>query len=95
MLLSVLRVSGLTLLGVVLAAAPVPGQHEATATEIQEGERLFLGACAACHGPEGDAVFSVDLGHGQFRQASTDADLIRIIRNGIAGTSMPPTPPMA
>jgi putative heme-binding domain-containing protein len=33
----------------------------------------------------------VDLGHARFRQASTDADLIRIIRRGIPGTPMPPT----
>ena len=82
--------SGLVLLGVVLAAAPELGQHEATNAEIEDGGRLFLANCATCHGTEGDAVFSVDLGHGQFRQASSDADLIRIIRNGISGTSMPP-----
>jgi putative heme-binding domain-containing protein len=41
--------------------------------------RLFLANCAACHRPEGDAVPGVDLGHGKFRRASSDADLIRII----------------
>jgi putative heme-binding domain-containing protein len=84
------RVSGLVLLGLVLAATPAIGQHEATIDEVKDGERLFMSNCATCHGADGDAVFSVDLGHGQFRQASTDADLIRIIRSGIAGTSMPP-----
>lgn len=84
------RVSGLMLLSVVLAAAPVLGQHEATTSEIEDGKRLFMASCATCHGTDGDAVFSVDLGHGQFRQASSDADLVRIIRSGISGTSMPP-----
>ena len=85
-----LRSCALVLLAVVLAAASAVGQHEATTGEIEDGKRLFFANCATCHGADGDAVFSVDLGHGQFRQASTDADLVRIIRNGIAGTSMPP-----
>jgi putative heme-binding domain-containing protein len=84
------RVSGLILFGILVAGVPASGQHEATLPEIKEGERLFLGSCATCHGPEGDAVFSVDLGHGQFRQASSDAELVRIIQNGIANTPMPP-----
>jgi putative heme-binding domain-containing protein len=31
----------------------------------------------------------VDLGRGQFRRASSDQDLVRIIQNGIPGTPMP------
>ncbi len=45
---------------------------------------------AACHGPEGDAVPGVDLGHGKFKRASSDDDLVRIIQKGIPGTAMPP-----
>jgi putative heme-binding domain-containing protein len=36
-----------------------------------------------------DEVAGVDLGRGQFRRASSDQDLIRIIRSGIPGTPMP------
>jgi putative heme-binding domain-containing protein len=32
----------------------------------------------------------VTLGQGKFRRASSDNDLVQIIRNGIAGTAMPP-----
>ena len=81
----------LWLTGLILTVTPLVAQHEPTASDVMQGERLFLANCAACHGPEGDAVFGVDLAHGEFRRASTDADLIRIIRNGISGTDMPPS----
>jgi len=58
--------------------------------DVEDGQRLFVGSCANCHGPDGDAVPGVDLGHNQFRRASSDADLIEIIRRGIPGTAMPP-----
>jgi putative heme-binding domain-containing protein len=87
----VARPSALLLTGLILVIAPLVAQHESTPADIVQGERLFLANCATCHGPEGDAVFGVDLGHGEFRQASTDADLSRIIRNGIVNTDMPPS----
>src|SRR5207253_3821740 len=59
--------------------------------DIEEGARLFLATCSACHGADGEAVPGVDLGHGQFRRASTDDELVEIIRRGIAGTAMPPS----
>jgi putative heme-binding domain-containing protein len=58
--------------------------------DIEDGQRLYLGACTNCHGPDGNTVPGVDLGHGQFRRASSDAELADIIRRGIAGTAMPP-----
>jgi len=79
------------LAGLVAAAVPLVAQHEPTPADIAQGERLFLTNCASCHGTEGDAVFGVDLAHGEFQRASTDAELSRIIRNGIAGTAMPPS----
>jgi putative heme-binding domain-containing protein len=60
------------------------------AADVEDGQRLYLGACTNCHGPDGDAVPGVDLGHGQFRRASSDAELADIIRRGIPGTAMPP-----
>jgi putative heme-binding domain-containing protein len=46
--------------------------------------------CADCHGPEGDAVANVDLGHGRFRRATTDPELVGIVLRGIPNTAMPP-----
>ena len=57
--------------------------------DIEAGGQMFRANCAVCHGPEGDSVPGVDLAHGKFKRASSDADIIEIIRNGIPGTSMP------
>src|SRR6266581_1324197 len=74
----------------VLTAGALVAQQRYTPGDVQDGQRLFLVNCAACHGPEGDAVPGVDLGHGKFRRASSDDDLIKIVQKGIEGTSMPP-----
>ncbi len=79
-----------------LAASVTPGastrlaaaQHE-TAADIEDGGRVFRNSCANCHGPDGDQIAGVDLGRGQFTRATTDAELIQIIRNGIPNTEMP------
>jgi putative heme-binding domain-containing protein len=76
---------------IVSAAGPLLAQRELTAGDIEDGGQLFQANCATCHGPDGDAVPGVDLGHGQFRRASSDDDLVQIIRNGIPATAMPPT----
>jgi putative heme-binding domain-containing protein len=78
------------LLGLVLEAQPVFAQHE-TAADIEDGGRAFRDSCANCHGPDGDEIQGIDLGRGQFRRPLSNDELIRIIRNGIAGTPMPPS----
>jgi putative heme-binding domain-containing protein len=64
-------------------------QHGYTPADVEEGEALFNANCSICHGTEGDAVPGVDLGHGRFRRATSDEELVQIIRNGIPGTAMP------
>ena len=54
------------------------------------GEQLYMDNCAECHGPEGDVVPDVDLGHGRFRRATTDPELVGIVLRGIPNTAMPP-----
>lgn len=66
-------------------------QHE-TGADLISGENAFRQYCANCHGPDGDLIAEVDLGHNNFRQPYTDADLVNIILNGIADTPMPATP---
>jgi putative heme-binding domain-containing protein len=65
-------------------AGPVIGPPPAN------GPQLYSENCLQCHGPEGDAVSGVDLGHGAFRRAKTDAEVERIILHGIDNTGMPP-----
>jgi putative heme-binding domain-containing protein len=58
--------------------------------EIENGSRLYEASCARCHGADGDAISGVNFGVGQYRRASSDSDLVRIIIYGIPNTPMPP-----
>ena len=60
-----------------------------TPSEVGDGRQLFLANCAVCHGPDGDSVPGVDLGHGKFKRASSYDNLVEIIRDGVRGTAMP------
>ena len=77
---------------IVLAVAIAAAQeHSYTPADIENGARLYQSSCAGCHGPIGDMVPGIDLQRGQFRRATTDVEVIRIIQSGIPGTTMPPS----
>src|SRR5881296_3209557 len=69
-------------------AAPVIAQHEYTSSEIEAGRQQYAANCTRCHGPDGDNVANADIGHGKFRRASSDDEIVRLIRNGIPNTTM-------
>jgi cytochrome c oxidase cbb3-type subunit III len=75
-----------------LAVARAASAQHATAYDVEDGARTFASTCAACHGPDGNLIPGIDLGHGQFRRALTDRELENIIENGIPNTAMPPSP---
>jgi cytochrome c oxidase cbb3-type subunit III len=80
----------LLLLATALAFRTLLAQQQSSVlSETEDGRQLFLANCAVCHGPDGDSVYGVDLGHGKFKTASSDEDLIQILNRGIPGTSMP------
>jgi putative heme-binding domain-containing protein len=81
----ILRFSLLALIA--SAAFAQPGYSPA---DIQSGKQLYGVNCSNCHGAKGDFVSGVDLGHGNFRRASTDNELVAIMVQGIMGTPMPP-----
>lgn len=71
-----------------MAASTARAQHE-TAADLLDGERAYRDRCANCHGPNGDLIPNIDFSRGQFRRPMSDADLVRIIRQGIPNTPMP------
>src|SRR5262245_15881019 len=58
--------------------------------EVETGFGLYNANCFACHGANGDSIPGVNLRSGQFRRASTDQELNRLIQTGVPGTAMPP-----
>src|SRR5712691_10013665 len=78
--------------GVLLAASALSAQeHGYTPADIENGSRLYQSSCAGCHGPSGDMVPGIELQRGQFRRATSDTEVMRIIQSGIPGTTMPPS----
>ena len=64
-----------------------PGQY--STADIVNGSTLYREQCITCHGAFGNAVGNVDLRRGQFRNASSDDDLKRVISTGLPNTPMP------
>ena len=81
-------------LGTVLAlgTAILAQQHSYTQAEIDAGAKLYDSNCGSCHGENGDKIVGIDFSKGTFKTARTDDDIIRIIRNGVPNTGMPPEP---
>ena len=82
-------------LGAAVAAAQqggVPAANPYTgASDVAAGAEIFRAHCAACHGLDGSgSAAAPDLTTGSFRHGSTDADVFRVMRVGIPGTSMTP-----
>ncbi len=79
----------LTLTGVAAVAQQHIGQYERA--DIEYGAQLFSERCIACHGERGDLMPQANLRNGQFRNATSDRELSRVISDGISGTAMVPT----
>src|SRR4029079_1057587 len=70
------------------ASAPLAQQHGYTDAQIAEGRALYQTNCGRCHNNDGAGVVGVEL-FKQFRRATSDDDIAKLIQNGIPGTSMP------
>ena len=79
--------------GLSVTALPASAQENPfdTVVDARMGRRKFAAECGRCHGLDAkgnDETGAPDLTTGTFASASTDAGLFRVIRDGIAGTTM-------
>ena len=68
-----------------LAVGGVPRAEE----KADRGKELFSQHCALCHGAWGQGGAGPDLSNPAWQRGITDAELDRIMRQGIRGTAMP------
>ncbi len=68
-----------------MAAAVLAQTPQATGP----GQVLFTKHCAVCHGAFGDGGSAPDLTNSVWQAGTSDAQLGRIIRDGVKGTAMP------
>ena len=75
-------------------AAPVAQETEnpfMTSVDVRMGSRLFRQQCGRCHGRDAtgnDETGAPDLTTGTYQNASSDAGLFKVIRDGIDNTAM-------
>lgn len=80
-------------LSIVANGSPARAQENPynSLVDVRMGGRVFLAECGRCHGRDAkgnDETNAPDLTTGSFMNASTDAGLFRVIRDGIPGTAM-------
>src|SRR5438094_1228092 len=78
-----------SVLAVFLAINTLSAKQQTEPSEVGDGQQLFIANCAVCHGPDGNAVPGVDLGHGKFKRASSYDNLVEIIGDGVPGNARP------
>ena len=80
-------ISTLMLAGTAAAQTHV-GQYDQA--DIEYGARLYASHCITCHGENGAMMPQVNLQSGQFPNAPTDRELMRLLSDGLPGTAMTP-----
>lgn len=70
-------------------------EHSYAPSDIENGRGLYQANCLGCHGDNGSSVEGANLASGRFRRASSDEDLIALIRSGIPSTLMIPRPQLS
>ena len=70
-------------------------EHSYAPSDIENGRGLYQANCLGCHGNNGDSVEGANLAKGRFRHASSDEDLIALIRAGLPNTLMIPRPQLS
>lgn len=90
-------------IAVALLAIPLLAQHGRYLSDsnnpaignpqaIAAGEKLFMGSCAGCHGPDGGGgARGPNLVRRSLWHPLSDEAIFGVIRKGVPGTDMPPT----
>jgi putative heme-binding domain-containing protein len=60
-----------------------------TPADLKNGQQLFMGQCARCHGSKGEGGRGAVLAQPRLRHAPDDEALFHVIQDGIKGTEMP------
>lgn len=81
--------SNMRSLSILLLAGSALAQHPES---VQEGRRLFVRNCSACHGDTAKGGRAPDLTSGEWKHGGTATDLVRNMTKGIPGTQMPAFP---
>jgi putative heme-binding domain-containing protein len=72
------------------ASAEQRNPFEGNEAAIRIGSALFAGRCADCHGPDAKGTLGPDLTL-RWARGESDESAFLIVRNGVAGSSMPPS----
>ena len=72
------------------ASAEERNPFESNEEAIRIGASLFAARCADCHGPDAKGRLGPDLTR-RWARGESDESAFRIIRNGVPGSSMPPS----
>jgi putative heme-binding domain-containing protein len=75
---------------VTIASAEERNPFEGNDVAIGIGRTLFANRCADCHGPDAKGKLGPDLTQ-RWARGATDESAFTIVRNGVAGSSMPPS----
>jgi putative heme-binding domain-containing protein len=65
-----------------------PAPAIADAAALEQGQALFRGLCSGCHGGAGRGGKGPDLTDDRWIHGNTDADIARVIKNGVPNTTM-------
>ena len=91
---AVLAVVSLVLAGTLLAVAqererPAVNPLAGDAAAIRQGQNIYRGRCAVCHGIDAKGYRGSDLTTGDWVHGGSDAQIAKTISEGVPGTEMP------
>jgi len=71
------------------AEKPRTNPLQGNPTALKQGQNIYRGRCAVCHGIDAKGYRGSDLTTGDWVHGGSDAQIFQTIRAGVAGTEMP------